>query len=224
MKTRLAFFSLLLATTFAWPPSPAAAALIADDTLRLALPAPELYVKHRLALALTNAQAASLQAALATMNREFRELTPPLEARTRELVGAVENPAASAEEVQRKLDAVLEAESRLKAARLRASLAARRALTPEQWQKLSGLRGAAEPGVTSAEPAREDLRKKLERVRELSREVFPDGPPPDQRRLFNEAQNKTRAGRLAEAEGVLDRLIADMEGRRATQTPTTPKP
>lgn len=223
MKPRLAFLSLLLAATLS--PSPAAGP-VADDTLRLALPAPELFMKHRQALALTDAQAASVQAAIAAMGREFRELTPPLEARTRELVGAVENPAASADEVQRKLEAVLEAESRLKAARLRASLAARRALTPEQWKTFTALWATAALGraATSGEPTREDLQKKLQRVRELSREVFPDGPPPDQRRIFNEAQNQMRAGKLAEAERAFDRLLEEMEKRRAAPTPATPKP
>ncbi len=130
--------------------------------------------------------------------------------------------AASADEVQRKLDTLFETENRLKAARLRASLAARRAVTPEQWKKLSELRGAAaprEPASTGAEPTREDLLKKLARVRELNREVFPNGPPADLRRLFNEAQNKVRAGRTAEAGRLFDRLIEAMEKHRATAPP-----
>ena len=222
MKTCLAFLSLFLAAMFAWPPSPAIAGPIADDTLRQALPAPELYMKHRATLALTDAQTASVQAAIAAMNREFRELTPPLEARTRELVGAVENPAASADEVQRKLEAVLEAENRLKSARLRASLAARRALTPEQWKTFTALWDAtalSRAATTSAEPTSDGLHRKFLRVRELSREVFPDGPPPDQRRIFNEAQNKMRAGKLAEAERAFDQLIEDMEKRRTAVPP-----
>lgn len=224
MKTHHTFLSLFMAAAFALPVN---AGPVLDDTLRLALPGPELYVKHRQTLALTDAQATAVQAAIATMNREFRELTPSLEARTRELVDVVENPSASADEVQRRLDAVFEAENRLKASRLRASLAARRAVTPEQWKQLSEIRGAASPPArvtTSAEPSREDLQKKLTRVRELSHELFPDGPPADLRRIFNEAQNKVRAGRLAEAERAFDRLIADFEKRRDIVKPPTPKP
>jgi Spy/CpxP family protein refolding chaperone len=219
MKIPRLFFPVIAATLVL---SSAVAAPITDDTLRLALPAPELYIRHRAELALTDAQAAAVQSAIATMNREFRELTPPVEARTRELAAAVEDAATSAAEVQRRLDAVFEAENRLKASRLRASLAARRTVTPEQWKKLSELRGAAaprEPASAGAEPTREDLLKKLARVRELNREVFPNGPPADLRRLFNEAQNKVRAGRTAEAGRLFDRLIEAMEKHRATAPP-----
>ena len=220
-------FLPILAAALALALSGAMAAPVSDDTLRLALPAPELYVKHSAALELTGAQAAAVQSAIATMKREFRELTPPLEARTSELVAVVETPSASADEVQRRLDAVFEAENRVKASRLRASLAARRAVTPEQWKKLSELRGGAavaEPAVTSGEPTRGDLQKKLQRVRELTREFSTEGPPPDLRRLFNEAQNKTRAGRAAEAERAFDRIIAELEKRIADKSATTPKP
>ena len=212
---RLLFFTLFAA---ALAPAVVAAAPPPDDTLRRALPGPEHYLKHRQTLALSDAQAATVRAAIETMNREFRELTPALEARTRELAGAVEDAATPAEDVTTRLDAVLEIENRLKAARLRASLAARRALSPGQWTIMAGLRGtvaASEPAAASAELTRDDLQKKLARVRELSGEVFPDGPPPDLRRLFNEGQNKVRAGRLAEAESAFDQLIEAMEKRRA---------
>lgn len=215
----------ILAAAFAL--SSAIAVPISDDTLRLALPSPELYLKHRADLALSDAQASAVQSAIATMNREFRELTPPLQARTRELVAAVENPTASADEVQRRLEAVFEAENRLKASRLRASLAARRAVTPEQWSKLSELRGATAPAgraPTNAEPAREDLHEKFLRVRKLSQELFPDGPPADLRRLFNDAQNKARAGRTAEADRLFDRIIAEFEQRLAEKSANTSKP
>jgi hypothetical protein len=161
------------------------------------------------------------------MEREFREMTPVLEARTRELAAAVENPSASADEVQRKLDALFETENRLKAARLRASLAARRAVTPEQWRKLSELRGTAaarEPVGTGAEPTREELLKKLARVRELNGQLSTEGPPPDLRRIFNEAQNKMRAGRTAEADRLFDRLIAEFEQRLADKSANASKP
>ena len=218
MKTQRAYPAMLIAAALVLPLSSAIAGPIADDTLRRALPAPELILRYHEALVLTEAQASTVQAAIATMNREFGALTPTLEARSRELAAAVEDPTVAADEVQRRLDAVLETESRLKAARLRASLAARRAVTPEQWRKLTELRSASaprEPATTAAEAVREDVQKKFQRVRELSGEVFPDGPPPDLRRLFNEGQNKVRAGRLAEAESAFDQLIEAMEKRRA---------
>lgn len=202
-------------------------AATADDALRRALPAPELYVKHRQALALTDAQAATLRTAMETLTRESRELMPVLEARTRELAAAVEDAAASADTVQRRLDAVLETENKLKAARLRASLTARRALGPEQWKKLNELRGsaaAAEPASTGEEPTRTDLQKKLQRVRELMGAFSAEGPPPEMRRLFNEAQTKARAGRTAEADRVFDRIIAGLEQRIAEKSAATPKP
>ncbi|MEZ5384953.1 MAG: hypothetical protein R3F13_05505 [Prosthecobacter sp.] len=189
----------------------------ANDTLRLALPSAEVYLQQRAALALTDAQTATVESAIATMIRESHEMTPQLEARNRELVAAVENASTSAEEVQGKLEAVFEVENRLKAARLRANLAARRAVTSEQWKKLGELLVAA----ASTEPTRDDLREKVQRMRELTRELFPDGLPVELRRLYSEAQNETRAGQTAGAARLFDQIIAEMESRRAATLPKT---
>lgn len=198
-----------------------------DDSLRLALPSAELYLKQRTALTLTDAQAASVESAIATMIRESRELTPQLETRNRELVAAVENLSENPEAVQRKLDAVFETENRLKAVRLHANLAARRAVTPEQWKKLREILGATAPekqAIASAEPTRADLLEKVQRVRELTGELFPDGPPADLLRLYNDGKNETRAGRTVEAGRLFDRLIAEMESRRAATRLKTNRP
>lgn len=226
MKTPRLIHTLLIAAVLISSATKSTAAS-ADDTLRRALPAPELYMKHRQALALTDAQTATLRTAMDTLNREFRELMPVLESRTRELAAAVEDAAASADLVQRRLDALLETENKLKAARLRASLAARRAITPEQWKTLNELRGgsaAAEPAGTGGEPTRAELNEKLQRVRTLVREFSPEGPPPEFRRLFNEAQTKARAGRTAEAARVFDRIIEGLEQRIAEKSAATSKP
>jgi Spy/CpxP family protein refolding chaperone len=210
MKALLvSILALLACSVLAAPP---------DDTLRRALPGPELYIKHLQTLALTDAQAATLRAAIETMNREFREQTPVLEERTRALAAAVEDAATPADEVQRRLDAVLEIESRMKASRLRVSLAARRMLTPEQWAKLASITGASEPTVAGAEPVREELHGKLARIRQLSAEVFPAGPPEDFRRRFNRAQNQMRAGNPGETARLFDEIISDLE-KRLTANP-----
>ncbi|MCI0540318.1 MAG: periplasmic heavy metal sensor [Verrucomicrobiales bacterium] len=188
--------------------------------LKSALPAPEFYVKHRQALNLTAEQGSGLQAVLDTQKREFRPAEAEVTARSRELSAAVEDTSLPAAEVTRKLQALLQAENRAKEIRFDASLAARRLLTPEQWAKANSL--AASASARSAAPAaagvpeatREDLRKKLEQVRALALEVFPDGPSAEYRNAFQRLQAAVRAGQTEEARKLFDEVIADLEKRR----------
>lgn len=218
MKTKSQVLVLLVLLALA-----VLASRAAEDAagLKSVLPPPEFYTRHKDSLNLTQAQGQSLREVLDTMNRDFRAAQADLTARSRELEAAVENASLPADEVTRKLHALLQAENRAKEIRFNASLAARRLLTDEQWQKTRTLAAAAAPprartGPTAdmAEEARMALQQKLERVRALSSEVFPDGPSPEFRRRFEELKNKVRSGQTADADKLFDQLIAELEKRQ----------
>ena len=223
MKT-IRFILLVLAM------APLARAAEPPGDLKNALPTPEFYVKHRKALGFTDAQAETLRKTIETMNRDFFAADAEMTARARELQAAVEDGTQPPEAVAQRLDALLQSENRAKAVRFGASLAARRMLTPEQWEQARALmtpapvRARGGPASSLPEDARVTLQKKLERVRALTGEVFPAGPPPDFRRRFNDLQNKVRNGQVEAADTLFDQLIADMEMRRAAPAANNPKP
>lgn len=211
------FLALLALGTLAVLPLRAA-----DDHagLKSVLPPPEFYVRHKESLDLTSTQGQSLRELLDTMNRDFRAAEADLTARSRELQAAVEDKSLPADAVKQKLQALLQAENRAKEIRFHASLAARRLLTPEQWERARALADSAPsrartgPAANLPEEVRAPLQKKLERVRALAREAFPGVPPPEFRRRMNELQNRVRSGQAADADKIFDQLIADLEKRR----------
>ena len=220
-KTRR-FRWLAVLAIVVWLTLAASLSRAADDnaTLKSVLPPPEFYVRHKEALNLTPAQGQSLREVLGTMNREFSIAQSNLTLHSRELGAAVEDKSLPADAVKQKLQALLQAENRAKEIRFDASLAARRLLTPEQWEKARLLTNAAPsrlrtgPAANLPEEVRAPLQKKLERVRALAREAFPSGPPPDFRRRLNEVQTQVRNGQVEAADKLFDQLIAEMEKRR----------
>ncbi len=188
--------------------------------LKSILPPPEFYTRHKDALNLTSEQGRALREVLNGLHREFTPAESNLTVATRELETAVADATRPAAEVTRKVEALLQAENRAKIVRFNASLAARRLLTDEQWAKARTLAAAAPtrprtgPASNLPEDSRAALKAKLDRVRALAGEVFPDGPPPEMRRRFAALPDKVRSGQTAEAEKLFDQLIADLEKRR----------
>ena len=191
-----------------------------DAGLKSVLPPPEFYSRQAEALQLTAEQQRSLRELFAGMNREFAVAQSNLTLRSRELEAAVQDTSLPADEVTRQFQALLQAENCAKELRFHASLAARRLLTPEQWERARALADSAPsrartgPAANLPEEVRAPLQKKLERVRARAREAFPGGPPPAFRRRMNELQNRVRSGQAADADKIFDQLIADLEKRR----------
>lgn len=208
--------------------SPRAHAVEPASDLRSVLPQPEFYIKHKDALGLTAAQGSELRAAFEAMNRDFRAAEAEMTLRAGELQTAIEDATQSVDAVTQRLDALLAAENRCKSLRFRASLAAHRLLTPEQRELARTLtnptptRSRAGPAANLTDATREELQEKLDRLRVLALEVFPEGPPPEIRRRSNELLNKVRNGRTEEANQLFDEMIADLAKQRATNQ--TPKP
>lgn len=190
-----------------------------DAGLQSVLPPPEFYSRQAETLQLTPEQQRSLRELFAGMNREFAVAQSNLTHRSRELEAAVQNTTLPAAEVAGRFQALLQAENRAKEIRFHASLVARRLLTEEQWQKARSLADAAartrpNPAANSPDDVRAPLQKKLERIRALVAEVYPNGPPTELRARFTGLHSQVRASQSADADKLFDQFVADLEKLR----------
>ena len=184
--------------------------------LKSVLLQPEFLVQQREVLKLSDEQCRQLRELIETMTEELRVTETELAERLAELRNTMAELSQSNQQLTRQFDALLAAEGRVKSVRFRASVAAQRVLSPLQRESAHQL-ARTTPGRStgsSTVDARIALKTKLDRLRALANEVFPDGPPADYRPRIEEIQNRIRGGETAMAERFLDRLIDDLETRR----------
>ena len=192
--------------------------------LRRELPSPQFYSQNRQELKLDASQSETLRQTLVDMNRSLSQAEATMTERAQALQDAIKDSAQSPEEVEQRLNALMKVENEVKAIRFHAGLAARRMLRPEQWQRASELnhvesRPRSGPVASLSDEKQTELANKLQSLRHLGEDLFPNGPPADLRRRVNEAQHKVRNGMIDDAFRLMDDLITELKQRRAdTQT------
>lgn len=106
-------------------------------------PGPRHVLDLRAELGLTAAQRAAVQVAFVEMDAEARRLGAAIVEAERALDGRFAGGDLGAAELDRAVDAIAVLQGKLRAAHLRAHLATRAALTPEQVARYDALRGYA---------------------------------------------------------------------------------
>jgi Spy/CpxP family protein refolding chaperone len=172
---------------------------------------PDFYHKHREALGISEDQLREMQRIAEESFKPAGDLQAEMRKRTEALHEAIARHPADPDEAAQRLRQVLEIEDQLKSMQLRAKVAMRNVLSPDQFEglkrlvaKMQGERGG---GVTAG------LKEKFERLKQEIKHRTGGGEPP--RAMIDRLErieSAARDGRVEEAERQVDALARQLEG------------
>lgn len=144
--------AVVLAAAVLTPSAPvlAQAAPSIDDPIARTLFEPELIMKHRRAIALTDEQRDAISRLIRELQGQVVSLQWELQDHVESLAGELARPRVDLDRARDRLARVMETERRIKEGHLTLLVRIKNLLTPQQQQALSRLR--AEPAAKEPEP------------------------------------------------------------------------
>ena len=173
--------------------------------------APELLVRARAEVPLTDEQRQQLQKVTDKMEALFTELQERLKKENDALAAIVkpervDEPAALAQ-----LDKILDVEREMKRAQIGFMLAIKNQLTPEQQAKLAAFRKAHAVGLAPMEELQKRLVAKAERVKAgVEKLLASGGSTAAVAAIMDEARTLMEQGKPTEAEAAIDRALKEL--------------
>ena len=174
---------------------------------------PEALMQAHERIGLTDEQKETLRATMERTHSRFEELKRRVERETTALAESAKPERVDEKALLAQLNKVLEAEAEVKRLHLTTLAAIKNTLTPEQQSKLRalmkehGVGGPAQPDAT-----RERLQSKIKKVQAGVQKWQEAGRDPSEvARIMDEFTPLMGAGKIAEAEAVLERALKALE-------------
>lgn len=133
-----------------WPRVQAQAAPSIDDPIARTLYEPELIMKHRRAISLTDEQRDAISRLIRELQGQVVSLQWELQDHVESLAGELARPRVDLDRARDRLERVMQTERRIKEGHLTLLVRIKNLLTPQQQQTLNRLR--AEPAPKEGEP------------------------------------------------------------------------
>ncbi|MEO6787842.1 MAG: hypothetical protein ABI318_17095 [Chthoniobacteraceae bacterium] len=176
---------------------------------------PDLLLRAKDEIRLTDEQRDRLQDEAAKMDVHFRELQERLQKENDALAAIVKPVSVDEDGALAQLDKVLEAEREVKRAQLAFMLAIKKQLTPEQQAKLTEFRKAHGIDRASMEELHKRLVEKAQRVKDgVDKLHGRGGDPAPIAAIMEEAEALMHRGKTKEAEAAIDRALKELGGEK----------
>lgn len=217
MKQPLAMITVILLGT--------CAALFAQhrqphDPVAENLFSPELLLHHRDTLALTDEQVSFVRTQTEKIQARFEELQPQLQKQLDLLGGLLKQDRVEDEKALDQLDKILRLEREIKRAQFGLAVAIKNKLTPEQHAKVRNLKARIAAGqARSPEEIQRALQAKIEKIQAGVQRWQDDGRDPSSiAETMQQFDPLMKAGKIKEAEALLDTVIKLLDGPNKEKT------